>query len=324
MNRRSALQRLPPRSPSPPPPPTSPPRSLLKGTPGGTHRLAGTARADLLRLIQVAPVDVVSRATWTNACWPKPRTSFRNARSPAKPRTYSDYRALLAEKDLDIVLIGTPDHWHALPMIEACKAGMDIYCQKPTGVDVVKARPCLPPPANTDAWCRSAQRRSTPHLIEARERHIQSGKLGTIGTRQHLLLLAHADRDTLAQAPDTAPPDFPSITRCGPVLAPMRPLQDSSTPAAGIAFMEYCNGIVGDMCVHMLDMTRWMMDLGWPQRISSAGGIPWTRPPGPTSPTRRRSHSITAISRWSGRTGPGVGSRFQISVGATFTATGHL
>jgi predicted dehydrogenase len=62
--------------------------------------------------------------------------AFRQA-SKKKPRTFGDYREMLKEKDLDLVLIGTPDHWHALPMIEAIRTGCDVWVQKPTSVDVV-------------------------------------------------------------------------------------------------------------------------------------------------------------------------------------------
>src|SRR5438105_15396953 len=55
--------------------------------------------------------------------------------------------------------------------------------------------------------------------------------------------------------------------------APMRPYNTLAHPRGWRAFMEYGNGIVGDMCIHMLDMVRWMLGLGWPKRISSTGGI---------------------------------------------------
>jgi predicted dehydrogenase len=72
--------------------------------------------------------------------------------------------------------------------------------------------------------------------------------------------------------PDTAPPDSLDYEMwTGP--APMRPFNRLIHPRGWRAFMEYSNGIVGDMCIHMLDMVRWILDLGWPRRISSAGGI---------------------------------------------------
>ncbi|MEN9675921.1 MAG: hypothetical protein RIS76_1817 [Verrucomicrobiota bacterium] len=231
-------------------------------------------KADLLRLIQVSPVEVVSLCDVDSRMLTEAADLVASRqKSGKKPRTYADYRRMLAEKDLDIVLIGTPDHWHALPMIEACKAGADIYCQKPTGVDVVESQAMVAAARKYGRVVQiGTQRRSTPHLIEARERYIQSGKLGTIG-RVNICCYWHMrSRDTLDQAPDTAPPDFLDYELwTGP--APMRPYNKIVHPRGWRAFMEYCNGIVGDMCVHMFDMTRWMMDLGWPQRITSSGGI---------------------------------------------------
>jgi len=231
-------------------------------------------KCDLLRLIQVAPVEVVSLCDVDRRMVSEAADLVaQRQKSHAKPRTYGDYRKMLAEKDLDIVLIGTPDHWHALPMIEACKAGVDIYCQKPTGVDVVESQAMLAAARKYGRVVQiGTQRRSTPHLIEARERYIQSGALGKIA-RVNICCYWHMrSRDTLAQAPDTAPPEYLDYEMwTGP--APMRPYNKIVHPRGWRAFMEYGNGIVGDMCVHMLDMTRWMMDLGWPKRISSSGGI---------------------------------------------------
>src|SRR5439155_2835120 len=99
--------------------------------------------------------------------------------SKKTPRTYGDYRQMLAEKDLDVVLIGTPDHWHALPMIEAVKSGADVYCQKPTSVDVVESQAMLAAARKYGRVVQiGTQRRSTPHLIEAREQIVKPGKLG--------------------------------------------------------------------------------------------------------------------------------------------------
>ena len=90
---------------------------------------------------------------------------------------------MLTEKDLDIVLIATPDHWHALPMIEAAKAGADIYCQKPISVDVVEGQAMLAAARKYNRVVQiGTQRRSTPHLVEARDRFIKTGKLGKVGS----------------------------------------------------------------------------------------------------------------------------------------------
>jgi predicted dehydrogenase len=113
------------------------------------------------------------------------------------------------------------------------------------------------------------QRRSTPHLIEAVDRVIKAGKLGKVG---HVEICCYWHMRAKGNPPDIAPPDYLDYEMwTGP--APMRPFCQWTHPRGWRAFMEYGNGIVGDMCVHMLDMTRWMLDLGWPKRISSDGGI---------------------------------------------------
>src|SRR5713101_119932 len=87
-------------------------------------------KCDLFRLIQVAPVEVVSLCDVDKRMLAEAAdmVATRQA-SKKKPRTYGDYRQLLKEKDLDIVLIATPDHWHALAMIAAVESGADVYVQ---------------------------------------------------------------------------------------------------------------------------------------------------------------------------------------------------
>ncbi len=113
------------------------------------------------------------------------------------------------------------------------------------------------------------QRRSTPHLIEARENFFKTGRLGKIALVE---IYCYYHMRATSNPPDTNPPanlDYEMWT--GP--APMRPYNSLVHPRSWRAFMEYGNGIVGDMCVHMLDMARWMMDLGWPTQVASTGGI---------------------------------------------------
>jgi predicted dehydrogenase len=190
--------------------------------------------------------------------------------SKKKPRTYTDYREMLREKDLDIVLIGTPDHWHALPMIEAVKAGIDVWVQKPTSVDVVESQAMLAAARKYQRVVQvGTQRRSTPHLIEARDRVIKDGKLGKLA---HVEICCYWHMRARGNPPDIQPPDYLDYEMwTGP--APMRPFCQWTHPRGWRAFMEYGNGIVGDMCIHMLDMVRWMLDLGWPRSVSSSGGI---------------------------------------------------
>jgi predicted dehydrogenase len=227
-------------------------------------------KCDLFRLIQVAPVEVVSLCDVDKKMLAEAAALVSGRQASKKtPRTFGDYRDMLKEKDLDIVLVATPDHWHALAMIAAVKSGADVYVQKPISVDIVEAQAML---AAARKYKRVAQvgmqRRSTPHLIEARENIVAAGKLGKIA----YVDICCYTRPRRGNPPDTSPPenlDYEMWT--GP--APMRPYNALVHPGQWRAFMEYGNGIMGDMCIHMYDMVRWMMDLGWPKRVSSAGGI---------------------------------------------------
>src|SRR4051794_5136917 len=228
-------------------------------------------KSDLLRMVQVAPVNVVSLCDVDSRMLGDAADLVATRQvSKKRPRTYGDWRKMLAEKDLDIVLIGTPDHWHALPMIEAVKAGMDVWVQKPVSVDVVEAQAMLAAARKYNRVVQvGMQRRSTPHLVRARDRVIREGRLGTIGLVE---IYCYYHMRATENPPDTAPPDNLDYEMwTGP--APMRPYNKLVHPRGWRAFMEYGNGIVGDMCVHMLDMVRWMMDLGWPKSVSSSGGI---------------------------------------------------
>src|SRR6202171_864712 len=140
-------------------------------------------KADLFRLIQVAPVEVVSLCDVDKRMLADAADMVATRQlSKKKPRTYPDYREMLKEKDLDVVLIGTPDHWHALAMIAAVESGLDVWVQKPISVDVVEGQAMLAAARKHQRVVQvGTQRRSTPHLIEARDRFIKEGQLGKIG-----------------------------------------------------------------------------------------------------------------------------------------------
>ena len=178
-------------------------------------------KIDLFRLIQVAPVEVVSLCDVD-------KTMLANAadmvaarqKSKNTPRAFSDYRQMLAQRDLDIVLIAPPDHWHALIMIEAVKSGADVYVQKPISLDVNEGIAMV---AAAHKYGRvvqvGLQRRSTPHIIEARERFIKQGRLGKIALVE---IYCYYHMRATENPPDTTPPpnlDYDMWT--GP--APMKP-----------------------------------------------------------------------------------------------------
>lgn len=228
-------------------------------------------KCDLFRLIQVAPVEVVSICDVDRRLLAQAGELIAARQASKKtPRAWSDYREMLKEKDLDIVLVATPDHWHALPAIAAMQAGADVYVQKPISADIVEGQAMLAAARKYGRVVQvGTQRRSTPHLVEARDRFIKSGRLGRIALVE---IFCYSRMRPGTNPPDTAPPehlDYEMWT--GP--APMRPYNSLVHPGSWRRFMEYGNGIIGDMGIHMLDMARWMLDLGWPRRVGSTGGL---------------------------------------------------
>jgi predicted dehydrogenase len=231
-------------------------------------------KLDLCRLIQVSPVEVVSVCDVDSQMLANAADLISTRqKSTKKPKTYGDYREMLKSEKHDIVLIGTPDHWHALPMIAAAEHGADIYCQKPISVDIAEGKAMLAAARKHNRVVQiGTQRRSTPHLVEAKKEFCDTGRLGKVGMVEIYCYYHMRARETEQQAPDARPPENLNYEMwSGP--APKRPYNKLCHPRRWRAFMEYGNGIVGDMCVHMLDMTRWMLNLGWPKTVSSTGGI---------------------------------------------------
>jgi predicted dehydrogenase len=232
-------------------------------------------KTDLFHLIQVEPVEVVGLCDVDRQMLDEAAELVSQRQvSKKRPATYGDYRKLLADQKPDIVLIGTPDHWHCLPMVEACQAGADVYVQKPISWDVVEGQAMV---AAARKYQRTAQvglqRRSTPHLLEARDRFIRSGKLGKI---------AYVDIHSYYGAPGEFPPVQPPPdhldweTFVGP--ATWRDYNPGLHPRRWRAAREFSNGQTGDLCVHLLDAVRYFLDLGWPRQIAASGGILQRRP----------------------------------------------
>jgi len=228
-------------------------------------------KSDLFRLIQVAPVDVVALCDVDkNMLAEAGSLVSKRQKSGKTPRLYGDYRKMLAENQFDIVLIGTPDHWHCLNAIDALKAGANVYVQKPISVDVMEGEAMV---AAARKYKRTVQvglqRRSTPHLIEAHKNIIEKGLLGKIS---HVEMCCYYGMRNTSSPPVQPVPDFLDYEMwTGP--APLRAYDGLPHRGWWRAFMEYGNGIVGDMCVHMLDAVRWHLNLGWPKKVTSTGGI---------------------------------------------------
>lgn len=227
-------------------------------------------KTDLLHLIQVAPVEVVGLADVDSQMLAGAADLVSTRQSSGKkPPTFADYRDLLAKEKPEVVLIDTPDHWHCLPMIDACKAGADIYVQKPISVDVLEGQAMVAAANKYNNIVQvGLQRRSTKHLLEARERFIDSGAMGKI---------AYVDLHSYfgsgrGVTPKIEPPETLDWNNyVGP--AAWVDLREGMHPRSWRNRMEFGNGQMGDLCVHFLDLIRMFLNLQWPTKISATGGL---------------------------------------------------
>lgn len=228
-------------------------------------------KSDLFRLIQVAPVQVVGLCDVdSKQLAAAGQMVSKRQKSGKVPALYASHEKMLADTKPEIVLIGSPDHWHALHAIDAIKAGAHVYVQKPVSVDVIEGEAMLAAARKYKRVVQvGTQRRSTPHLIEAKNKFIDTGLLGKIA---HVDMCCYYHMRANGN-PEVQPvPDYFDYNRwTGP--APLRPFDGMPHKRWWRTFMEYGNGIMGDMCVHMFDAVRWMLGLGWPLEISSTGGI---------------------------------------------------
>lgn len=226
-------------------------------------------KTDLLHLNQVAPIDVVGLCD-VDSRMLAAAAELVATRQPSKkkPTTYSDYQKLLSTEQPEIVLVATPDHWHCLPMIAACKAGADVYCQKPISYDVVEGQAMLAAARKYNRTVQvGLQRRSTPHLLEARDKFIRSGALGKV---------AYVDVHSYFGAPGNFPPNAPPPdyldweTYVGP--AAWREYNPGLHPRGWRSAREFSNGQMGDLCVHFFDVVRYFLELRWPRSVAASGG----------------------------------------------------
>ena len=232
-------------------------------------------RCDVLALMQVAPVEVTALCDVDSKMLDDLKTRIaafpdsvtRQTRAPA---LYRDYRTMLAKQKFDIVLVATPDHWHALPGIAAMKAGAHVYLEKPITIDVVEGQAMVAAARKYDRVVQvGTQRRASPPHVEARDRVVREGKLGKVG----LVEIWGYYHQRVAKFPPagTPPSTLDWNAYCGP--APLVTYNPGIHPVNWRSFREFGNGYIADLGVHFVDTVRWMLNLGWPKRVSSVGGV---------------------------------------------------
>ena len=218
---------------------------------------------------RAAGVDIVSLCDVNERFLQKTLRTVSKYQSSV-PRTFADYREMLDSVEHDIVIVATPDHWHALPALAAIKSGADVYLEKPIGVDVIEGEAMVAAARKYGRVVQvNTQRRSNTLYLEARDAYIQSGRLGRIGLVETYSYLHDRPVGFIPDAP--VPPHLNYDFWTGP--APLTPFKAMKEDRDWRPFMEYGNGSIGNLGVHMVDQVRWLLGLGWPTSIRSTGGI---------------------------------------------------
>jgi predicted dehydrogenase len=212
----------------------------------------------------VALCDVDTNVLETKAAEVETLTGIR-------PKTYKDFRHVLDNKDVQAVIIGTPDHWHANMMIYAMQAGKHVYVEKPMGHSIEECNAMVAAQAKyPELYCQVGMwQRSSKHWFEASD-IVKSGELGDV----HLVKAwIYKGYDTPYPAmPDTAAPDYVDYDMwLGP--APQRAFNMNRFHYNFRWWYDYAGGAMTDWGVHLLDFALYAMDADMPTSISPGGGI---------------------------------------------------
>ena len=184
-----------------------------------------------------------------------------------KPVAVKDFRKVLDMKDIDVVIIGTPDHWHALPFIMACEAGKDVFCEKPISHDIVEGQMMV---GAAKRYKRVSQintwQRSVGFFRQAIE-FVRSGGMGKVRIcRAWVCGPGGLGKNPIKDPPAHLDWDF----WCGP--AKKNPYHDTYHPGMWRLYYDYGTGMSGDWGVHMIDIVLLGMNDWHPLEVSAVGG----------------------------------------------------
>jgi predicted dehydrogenase len=186
----------------------------------------------------------------------------------ATPRVFADWREMLDVPRLQAVVIATPPHWHALPFIEACRRGLDVYCEKPLAYDVREGRAMVEAAKASGRVAQIGfQRRQSEAVRQARQ-YIADGHAGKIVSAAAQI---HYPAELQDPTPIDPPPGLDWDTWCGP--APKLPYSKQVGHFHWRLEEAYGNGHLVDWGIHWIDAIRTVLGLGMPRFVQAAGGL---------------------------------------------------
>ena len=197
-----------------------------------------------------------------------------NDLSGDQPKTYKDFRELLEKEKPELVIIASPDHWHALHTIAALKSSAHVFVEKPTGHTVNESRAMLSAARSSGRVVQvGLHRRIGPHHVSGMN-FLKSGAVGDVGM---VRLFAHGGGGREKPTLNSEPPDGMDWNSwCGP--APVRPFNSRIHPGGWRQFLDYANGQLGDWGVHWLDQVLWWTEEKYPRSVYSTAGRPVSGP----------------------------------------------
>ena len=186
-----------------------------------------------------------------------------------RAEVYSDFRRVLDRKDIDAVVIATPDHWHALITVMACEAGKDVYVEKPISHNVREGRLLVEAARRHNRVVQvGIQQRSGAHFQRA-VKAVQDGRIGEVRFAQCWNHNYSPDRRGMGFPDSTAPPaglDWDLWLGPAPAV-PFTPARRNFR-----VFWDYAGGELTNWCVHLLDVVHWALRLDAPETVTSSGG----------------------------------------------------
>ncbi len=229
----------------------------------------GQGSGDLRAMLRIRNIDCVGLCDVDEAQTAKTAKSVSEQYNQTPALVTGDFRKILDEKDIDAVIIGTPDHWHALPTVMACQAGKDVYVEKPLSTSIGEGRVMVDAARKHDRVVQmGTQQRSASHYAEA-VNYVKSGKLGKI---RMVRCWAYQDwMGNIPVVPDSDPP--PSVDYdfwLGP--ASKRPFNKNRFHFNFRWYWDYSGGLMTDWGAHMIDIANWGMGIKAPNSAMSIGG----------------------------------------------------
>lgn len=188
----------------------------------------------------------------------------------SKPKTEIDYQKILEDKNIDVVSLATPNHWHALQTIWACQAGKDVYVEKPVSHNISEGRKMIEAAEKYKRVVLAGMTSRFDRVVNEAVNFLQEGKLGKPYMAKSVI---YSFRDSIGNTPDSQIPKEVHWDRfLGP--APYRPFNENRFLYNWHWMWDTGNGDIGNLGIYELDIARWALQKdSHPVRVHSSGGV---------------------------------------------------